>query len=473
MNFFSSSNSCDQNHNDKENSKKIILINGDLFLGRPAQILKNQYLIISSQDGLIEDFGNMSDCKLSVFSDSEKFKIIDCFGLLISPGLIDVHVHFRDPGFKFKEDIKSGSESAAAGGFTTVVCMPNTSPSLDNLMTADYLKNTITKNSLVNIGFYCAATKNSAGREITPIQSLIQAGAVGFTDDGLPVANAKIMKDLFRYSALHDIVIAQHAEDHNLMNGGCVHKCGFSQRHSLPIADPASEYSVIARDISLLEDPDLHNARYHVLHVSCKESLQYIANAKKKGLKVTSEITPHHFSVTANLLDEQWAMAKMNPPLRGSDDVSAMISAMKDGTIDIIASDHAPHDNDSKEKPISCASFGIIGLETMIGLSFELYHKGLISLERILEMMTINPALLINEKNRGFIGIGAIADITIIDPKKEWFIDSHKMKSKSTNSPFNGRKVIGRNLCTIVSGKIVYSEMVNSFESLVDDKILV
>ena len=452
---------------------QLILINGDIFLGKPAKIIKDQFLVISK--GKIKKFGDMKDfgeipfdgnrasCKSSasldlsfVDRDDDSIQIIDCKNLLIAPGLIDAHVHFRDPGFKFKEDIKSGSESAIAGGFTTVVCMPNTSPTLDNLMTIDYLKNQIAHHAKVNIKFYCSATKNLSGDQIVPVQSLISAGAIGFTDDGLPIRNAKIMKDLLQYSALYNIVIAQHAEDHDLSDGGCVHHGLFAQKYNLKTIDPASEYSVIARDIALLEDPKLKNARYHVLHVSCKESIQYIKTAKEKKLKVTSEITPHHFIATNDLLNDQWSLAKMNPPLRSSDDVKAMIKAMHDGTIDIIASDHAPHDNDSKERSISCASFGIIGLETMLPLSLELYFNGDLSLERILEMLTINPAKLINEdSHRGFIDIEAIADLCIIDLSEEWIIDASKMKSKSTNSPFNGRKVKGRTRYTIVNGKIV------------------
>ena len=451
-----------KNFTDKSNkiqNHQLIFINGDIFLGKPVKILKNQFLIVSN--GRIEKFGDMKNFD-SKNDNGSHAQIIDCKNLLICPGLIDVHVHFRDPGFKFKEDIKSGSESAIAGGFTTVVCQPNTSPTLDNSMTIDYLKNQIAQNSEINIKFYCSATKNSLGDSIVPVQSLIKCGAVGFTDDGLPIKNAKIMKDLLRYSSLYNIVIAQHAEDHSLSDGGCMHRGSFAQKYNFKTIDPASEYSVIARDIALLEDVELKNARYHVLHVSCKESIQYIRQAKDKGLKVTSEITPHHFVATCDIFNEleekgeSPSLAKMNPPLRESDDVNAMIDAMRDGVIDIIASDHAPHDEDSKEKSISCASFGIVGLETMLPLSLELYFNKKLSLERILEMLTINPAKLINEdSHRGFIDICAIADLCVIDIHKEWTIDVAEMKSKSINSPFNGRKVKGKNIYTVMGGVIL------------------
>jgi len=448
------------------NFDRLILINGDMFLGRPAKILKHSFLVVCN--GKIQSFGKMEDFEklfpevnINSNDTNTKTKILNCQNLLICPGLIDVHVHFRDPGFKFKEDIQSGSESAIAGGFTTVVCQPNTSPTLDNLMTIDYLKNSIAKNSKINIKFYCSATKGSLGDSIVPVQSLIKAGASGFTDDGLPIRNAKIMKDLLKYSSIYNIVIAQHAEDHSLSNGGCMHHGKFAQKYNFKTIDPASEYSVIARDIALLEDPNLKNARYHVLHVSCKESIQYIKTAKEKGLNVTAEITPHHFVATSDLLSElderreNPSLAKMNPPLRDFDDVKAMIQAMKDGIIDIIASDHAPHDDDSKEKSVSCASFGIIGLETMLPLSLELYFNGHLSLERVLEMLTINPAKLINDSSRGFIDIDAIADLCVIDLNKEWTIDVTQMKSQSSNSPFHGRHVRGKNIYTIVNGQIL------------------
>jgi dihydroorotase len=435
-------------------NKNKIFTNCFLFFSNPSRILENQFLFIKS--GLINKFGNMKDLSPDDLHDCEISNVVDCDGLLVSPGLIDVHVHFRDPGFKFKEDIKSGSESAIAGGFTTVVCQPNTKPNLDNLLTIEYLKKQISENSKVNIKFYSSATRSSLGKEIVSAQSMVKAGAIGFTDDGLPIANSKIMMDLLRYSAFLNVPIAQHAEDLDITNGGCVHHGRFAQQFSLPTIHPASEYSVIARDISLLES--IPEARYHVLHVSCEKSLDYIRSAKAKNLRITSEITPHHFVATDELLYENLSMAKMNPPLRSQNDLDAMVRGMQDGTIDIIASDHAPHDAGSKEQSVSCASFGIIGLETMLPLSLELYHKNLLPLERILEMLTVNPAKLINENSRGSIEVGNIADLAIIDINYEWTIDSSKMLSKSKNTPFNGRKVRGKNMATIIDGEIVYCD---------------
>lgn len=433
--------------------KNLIFTNARIFLGEPAIILENHFLI--TKNDLIEKFDKMENFILNQYNPLE-YEVIDCQNLLICPGLIDVHVHFRDPGFKNKEDINSGSNSAIAGGFTTVVCQPNTNPTMDNPMVISYLNEQITKHAKTNIKFYSAATKNLAGKEMVSVQSMHKSGAVGFTDDGQPIYNAKIMKTMLQYSAQLNVVIAQHAEDHDLSCGGCVHKGRFAEKFNLKSIDPASEYSVIARDLALLEE--IPKARYHILHVSCAKSLEYIAIAKNKKLKVTAEVTPHHFLITDEILFEQGSLAKMNPPLRTEKDIQKIIEGMRDGIIDIIASDHAPHDDDSKQNPISCASFGIIGLETMLGLSLELYHKKLISLERILQMLTYNPACLINEDNcRGIIKSGYKADLAIIDENEMWQIDRFKLTSKSTNTPFNGKIVKGRNIATIINGKIVYN----------------
>ena len=433
--------------------KNLVLKNARLFLGKPAKIIENQFLVTNAD--LIESFDDMS-CFSETNYHPNLYDIIDCKNLLVIPGMIDVHVHFRDPGFKFKEDIASGSKSAAAGGFTTVVCQPNTSPTLDNLLTISYLKEQIKLNSKINIKFYSAATIGSKGLELVPVQLMHKTGAVGFTDDGLPIFNAKIMKNLLEYSAHLNVPIAQHAEDHDLSAGGCVHAGRFAKTFNFKEIDPASEYSVIARDLALLED--IKDARYHVLHVSCAKSLEYIKAAKCKNLNITSEITPHHFILTDDNLFENLSNAKMNPPLRSQNDIEAMIAGMKNGLIDMIASDHAPHDLSSKDGPVSCASFGIVGLETMLGLSLELYHKGHISLERILEMLTYNPAKLINlEKENGVIQKGFKADLAIIDENEVWQVDKEKLNSKSKNTPFDKRILKGRNICTICNGEVIFN----------------
>ena len=428
----------------------IIFINARIFLGEPAIIRNNQYLVVSNC--IIEEFGLMDRCNMAQYRG---YAIIDCENKLICPGFIDVHVHFRDPGALYKEDIESGTRSAAAAGFTTVVCMPNTSPTIDSASTARYLKQKIREFAKVNVKFYSAATSSLAGEFISPIQTMLKEGAIGFTDDGQPIHNSKIMKTLFQYSAEFACVIAQHAEDHSLSGGGCVGHGKFADQYNLKTIDDASEYSVIARDLALLDG--VKGARYHVLHVSCKKSLQHIKWAKDRGLEVTVEITPHHFILTNNALYESYQDAKMNPPLRLKDDVDAMINAMADGTIDMIASDHAPHDSESKSQPIGCAPFGIIGLETMLALSLELYHQKRVSLERILQMLTIKPAILIGEdKIRGRIEKGYIADLSVIDENFEWTIDQIKINSKSKNSPFNGRNVKGISVMTMLGGKIIY-----------------
>lgn len=432
--------------------QNIILINCRIFLSDLGLIKQNQFLITNNDK--IELFDDMR------FFDETKYNplhynIIDCNNLLVIPGMIDLHVHFRDPGFKLKEDIETGSKSAAAGGFSMVVCQPNTNPVLDNPLVISYLKEKIKSYSKINIGFYASATLGLKGEQMTPIQTMISNGALGFTDDGMPISNSYIMKNLLKYSSEMGFIVAQHAEDHNLSSGGCIHSGRFAKTFNLRTIDPASEYSVIARDLAILEN--IKNAKYHILHVSCKESLRHIEIAKNKNLNVTSEITPHHFILNDDALFENFAYAKMNPPLRSDEDILGMIDGMKSGIIDIIASDHAPHEDLSKESPISCASFGIVGLETMLGLSLELFHKGYISLERILQMLTINPAKLISRDDIGIIKKGSRADLAIIDENEIWIVDKYKLNSKSKNTPFHGKKLKGRNIATICNGEIVFN----------------
>jgi dihydroorotase len=430
----------------------LVFKNCRIFLGDPAIILDNHFLVTNND--LIERFDDMKYFDESHYHPN-KFDIIDCKNMILMPGMIDVHVHFRDPGFKIKEDIKTGSESAAAGGFTSVICMPNTKPVLDNPLVISYFKEQIKLHSKINIGFYSSATINMEGGLISPVQTMISNGAIGFTDDGLPISNMKILKTLLEYSAQMDFVVAQHAEDHNLSNMGCINHGRFAKRFNFKTIDPASEYSTIASNLSLVEN--IKNAKYHILHISCKESIEYLKRAKEKNLSVTSEITPHHFILNDDSLFENLAYAKMNPPLRSDKDIEVMIDGIKNGLIDIIASDHAPHESFSKDQSISCAPFGIVGLETMLALSCSLYHKNYISLEKILSMLTFKPACLIKQSHiRGKIAKNYKADLCIIDEEEVWKIDKRNFASKSNNTPFDNMIAKGRNICTICDGKIIF-----------------
>ena len=392
----------------------------------------------------IVDFGK----NLNVKADEE----IDCNGLVLAPGLIDIQVHFRDPGQTHKEDFASGSASAVAGGITTVVCQPNTAPTLDSVLTFEYLRLKSREVAHCNVLAYGCISKAMKGEELADMHSLKEAGAVGFTDDGLPVMNANLMRRAFEYSKNLNVVIAQHAEDLNLSNKGCVNEGKVSLELGVRGIPNISESVIVERDLAILE---AIGGRYNLLNCSTKEALEAVKRAKDKGLKVTVEVSPHHFTLTDSQVLKSGSLAKMNPPLRSEDDRLALIEGLRSGVIDAIATDHAPHDEASKNKPIEEASFGIVGVETMLPLSLMLYHQKILSLRDLLMKMTCNPAEIINFDG-GEIKKGARADLVLIDLNHEWQIDSQKFFSKSKNSPFDGFKVKGRAVLTTVAGKIVY-----------------
>ncbi len=394
----------------------------------------------------IADFGDSLLKKYSVIDE-----VIDCSGKLLMPGIVDLHVHFREPGQEHKETIESGSKSAATGGVTTVVCQPNTVPLIDNVVTLGYLKYRANKFAYVNIESYASVTKN--GESLSEMELLYEAGAVGFTDDGLPVANSLLMKQALKYSEKLNVPIAQHAEDLLLSNGGCVNEGKTSSKLFVPGISNISEAVVVARDLLLLE---AFGGHYHVLHVSTKEALRLVRNAKEIGLKVTCEVTPHHFTLNEESVLGYNTYAKMNPPLRSEKDRIAMIEGLQSGLIDCIATDHAPHEFEAKNVALEHAAFGIIGLETLLPLSLDLYHSGKMSLIDVLANLTYKPAQIINKKC-GVIAKGAPADLTFIDLNREWTVDTSKFMSKSKNSPFNGRRVKGKVLRTVVKGKTVFS----------------
>jgi dihydroorotase len=342
--------------------------------------------------------------------------------------------------------------SAVAGGITTVVCQPNTAPTLDSVLTFDYLRLKAREVAYCNIRAYGCITKNMKGEELADMHALKNAGAVGFTDDGLPVMNANVMRRAFEYSRNLNVVIAQHAEDLNLTNKGCINEGRVSLELGVRGIPNISESVIVERDLAILEST---GGRYHLLHVSTSEALEAIKRGKEKGLNATVEVSPHHFILTDAQVLKSGTNAKMNPPLRSEKDRLALIEGLKSGLIDAIATDHAPHDLASKDKPLEEATFGIVGVETMLPLSLTLYHQGILSLKDLLAKMTCNAAKIINFDG-GEIKKGGRADLTLIDINTEWKIDCQKFYSKSKNSPFDGFLVKGRAIKTIVAGRIVY-----------------
>ncbi|MBL6784987.1 MAG: dihydroorotase [Rickettsiales bacterium] len=424
---------------------------GNLFL-KNALITdpKTQYSKLGNMlivDGKIIDFG-------PDISNSDKITEINCDGKLLIPGIVDIQVHFRDPGVTHKEDIVTGSASAAAGGVTSVVCQPNTNPVIDNDLVIDYINLKAKAEAKCNIFFYGAVTIGMKGEELANMGLMKEKGAVGFTDDGLPVANSYLLRRAFEYAKTYNTTIAQHAEDLSLTNGGAINEGEVSQQLGIAGICNASESAIVARDIEILRET---GSKYHVLHVSTKESMELIIKAKKDGLNITCEVSPHHFSLTDAAVIDHAANAKMNPPLRSEEDRDFLIQAIKDGYVDAIATDHAPHEASSKELPIEQAPFGIVGLETMLPLSLELVNKHGMDLNHVLGLITFQASEILG-LDKGVIAKGADADLALIDLEHKWVIDKNNFHSKSNNTPFHGREVKGKNILTILAGNIVFDE---------------
>lgn len=430
----------------KPASQKIAYINARVI--DPASELDSKGYVLTAGDTIIAvEKGNFDD------DSSHDFEIVDCGGNVLTAGLLDIQVHFREPGFEYKETIETGSRSAAAGGVTLVACMPNTDPVIDDVSIVDFVHNRARETAYVNVRTYGAISKGLKGEDLTEMYRLVKAGAVGFTDDGLPLMNAGLMRQALTYSKDLGVPIAQHAEDLHLSAGGCMNEGAVSARLGVKGVPNAAEAVMVERDILLTE---LTGGQYHVLHISTHEAIEAVRRAKQKGLNVTCEAAPHHFSLTDEVVLEHSSLAKMNPPLRAEKDRIAIIEGLKDGTIDAIATDHAPHESEKKEQvPLQQAAFGIVGLETMLPLSLALYHRGEMSLMNVLAAMTYKPADIIHVDS-GRLKVGAKADLILIDLNYDWSLNPDSFVSLSKNSPFKGQKVKGRAIRTVVGGETVY-----------------
>jgi dihydroorotase len=385
--------------------------------------------------------------------DATGAEVFDASGLIVAPGFIDMHVHLREPGFEYSETIETGSRAAAAGGFTSICCMPNTQPVNDSPTVTHYILERARQKAPVNVYPIGAITKGSAGEELASIASMQKAGIVAISDDGRPVMNSRVMRRAMELSASLNLPLIEHCEDLNLSAGGDMHEGLQSTRLGLRGIPRASEDVMVARDILLAE---LTGARYHVAHISSKNSVDMVAFAKSKGLPVTAEATPHHFVLADSNMPPYDSNYKMKPPLRESCDVSAVVAGLANGTIDAIATDHAPHPGDEKMQEFERCPFGILGLETAIGLSLEhLYHSSKVRLAHLISMFTANPARILS-LDRGTLTPGAAADVTVFSLDQEWVYDVNRSASKSRNSPFHGHRFRGGPIATVVAGKIVW-----------------
>jgi len=384
---------------------------------------------------------------------------IDAAGMVVAPGLTDVHVHLREPGQTYKETIATGTAAAAAGGFTSVVAMPNTVPVNDSVASLEWMLDT-TRGSMIKMFAMPAATVGSMGGELTDFAALCAAGAVGFTDDGKPVLEDHVMRAALVAAARAGVPVSQHAEDTRL-TGGCSMNAGpMAFRLGLRGMTVEAEARIVERDIWLLrkiEKAEGLRPHLHVQHVSTARAMDLIREAKAQGLHVTCEVAPHHFALTEEAIGDYDTCAKMNPPLRAEVDRAAMITALVDGTVDCIATDHAPHAAHEKEQEFERAPNGITGLETALGLALRILHRGhRVPFSRVVQLMSAAPAGIVKLKGRGSLRVGSFADVVIFDATAEWNFDITKTRSKSRNSPFDGAPMLGRVMATICEGRIVY-----------------
>jgi dihydroorotase len=418
----------------------ILIKNGHVI--DPANKV-DEKLDVLVTDGKIAKLG-----KPDSFSDNSA-RVIDASGKLVVPGLIDMHVHLREPGFEYKETIATGTAAAKAGGFTSVCCMPNTNPVNDNRSVTEFIL-AQARSSSARVFPIGAITKGSRGEELTEMAELYTAGCFAVSDDGKPVMNAAIMRRAMEYSKIFDLLVISHCEDSSLSDKGVMNEGVVSTELGLRGIPRSAEDVMTGRDISLAE---LTGCRLHIAHVSTADSVRMVRDAKSRAVKVTAETCPHYFSLTEQAVRGYNTMAKMNPPLRTADDVAAIKQGLKDGTIDVIATDHAPHALDEKSGEFDYAPFGVVGLETALGLTLRLVDEGALSLSEAVRKLTNNPASIL-KIGKGTLTVGSDADITIVDPNIEWTVDASQFKSKSKNTPFNGWKLKGRAVETIVGGRI-------------------
>ena len=431
--------------NHKSKSGSSLLIKGGHLIDPAARIDAPMDILL--KDGRVAEVAAPNQIK----GADEKF---DARGLIVAPGFIDLHVHLREPGQVYKETIATGTAAAAAGGFTSVCIMPNTAPVVDSPEWVHWLREP-ERGAQVSVFPIAAATLASKGAILTDFRALQRAGAIAVTDDGKPILDDDIMREALTRGAELNLPIVQHAEDVRMTENCDMHAGAKSFRLGLRGMTAAAEASVVERDVHLAMQ--IAKSRYHVAHLSTADALKAVRRGKRANARVTCEVTPHHFSLTDEDVGDYDTNYKMNPPLRSASDLEAILAALADGTVDAIATDHAPHAAHDKEIEFERAAFGITGLETALALAItKLHREKRMPLARVVELFTAGPARCFDLRGRGSLGRGCHADVTIFDPKKKWIFERAKSLSKSRNTPFDGWKLTGRVVATIVSGKIVY-----------------
>ena len=424
---------------------KLLIANG--YVIDPAQQVNTGGRGILIEDGRV----------LGLFERGEQVPenthVLDATGLIVAPGFIDLHTHLREPGQEYKETVATGAAAAVAGGWTSICAMPNTDPINDNPAVTRFIVEQGQAAKLANVFPIGAVTKGSGGKELAEMGEMKNAGIVAVSDDGRPVPTSSMMRRAMEYARGFDLTVVDHCQDQSLSAGGVMHEGRWSLILGLRGMPAAAEEMDVLRDCVLAK---LTRAKVHIAHVSTRGAIEAVRRAKNEGLSVTCEVTPHHWTLTDEAVAEYDTNMKMNPPLRSREHVDAILEAMKDGTIDAIATDHAPHHLDEKGLEFDQAPFGITGLETAVGLAFDLVHSGLIDLERVVEMCAANPARIFGLTDRGTLKPNAHADITLLDPQLEWTFDVNRSKSKSRNTPFHGRSMVGAAVATIVGGRVVY-----------------
>ncbi len=418
-------------------------------------LLKNAFTVdpqinLNSTNDLLIENGIITKVEANIKDKVDA--VYDLKNCVIVPGFADVHVHLREPGREDEETVQTGIEAGMNGGFTALCCMPNTEPAIDCAEVVTFVKDRAA-NSLVDVYPIGAVTKKREGKELALLGEMFEAGVVGFSDDGEPVSTSKMMKYALEYSSMFDLPIIEHCEDKSLTENGVMNESVNSTKFGLPPHPSLAEVIIALRDIAILK---YTGGKLHLAHISAKETVEVLRQAKKENLNITGEVTPHHLVLTDDVVENYDTNTKVNPPLRTQADVDALIEGLKDGTIDIIASDHAPHSIEEKEWEYIYAPFGIIGLETSIGLTLtKLFHTKILSLEEIIYKMSINPRRIFKLREAK-IQTGILANLTILDLNQEWVIDKNSFKSKSINTPFHGWKVKGKAIGVINNSKLFF-----------------